>query len=245
METKEVGRGWGVTEVRWLNGTRPIDLLYHLRFEASERRTILFNCACCRRIWHLIDSEDRGAVTEAESNCDDRVALHELDLRLEPEQIADLVMHGLGPPNHEVSEDLRHLLSTRTAIRLRLGGRGYGIGSLANAVAGLTAGAASKDTRSSVHSAALQAEEEFQARLARDIFGNPFRPVTFDPRWRSSNSVEIARTIYEDRAFDRMPILADALMDAGCEEPRIIEHCNGPGPHVRGCWVVDLVLGKE
>ncbi len=82
-------------------------------------------------------------------------------------------------------------------------------------------------------------------QLVHDIFGNPFRPVAFDPRWRSSNSVEIARTIYEDRAFDRMPILADALMDAGCEEPRVINHCQGPGPHVRGCWVVDLVLGKE
>jgi hypothetical protein len=81
--------------------------------------------------------------------------------------------------------------------------------------------------------------------LLRDIFGNPFRPVTFDSRWRTSDVVGLARAIYDDKAFERMPILADALMDAGCEDEQIITHCRGDGPHVRGCWVVDLVLGKE
>jgi len=69
--------------------------------------------------------------------------------------------------------------------------------------------------------------------------------LTFDPRWRTSDVVDVARGIYEDKAFERMPILADALMDAGCEDEQIIGHCRGEGPHVRGCWVVDLVLGKE
>ncbi len=81
-------------------------------------------------------------------------------------------------------------------------------------------------------------------RRIRDIFGNPFRPVTFDPRWRTSDVVGLAQAIYDDKAFERMPILADALMDAGCEEEQIIAHCRGDGPHVRGCWVVDLVLEK-
>jgi hypothetical protein len=79
----------------------------------------------------------------------------------------------------------------------------------------------------------------------RDIFGNPFRPVAFDPRWRTSDVVGLARSIYEDRAFDRLPVLADALMDAGCADDQVLGHCRGAGPHVRGCWVVDLVLGKE
>jgi hypothetical protein len=78
-----------------------------------------------------------------------------------------------------------------------------------------------------------------------DIFGNPFRPLTFDPRWRTSDVVGLARAIYDEKAFERMPILADALMDAGCEDEPIIGHCRGDGPHVRGCWVVDLILGKE
>ena len=84
-----------------------------------------------------------------------------------------------------------------------------------------------------------------QADLLRCIFGNPFRPVTLNPSWRTSNVVGLAQSIYADRAFDRLPILADALEDAGCDNADILNHCRQPGEHVRGCWVVDLVLGKE
>ena len=84
-----------------------------------------------------------------------------------------------------------------------------------------------------------------QCDLIRDIFGNPFRPVTVDPRWQTETVVALATGIYAERAFDRMPILADALEDAGCDHADILTHCRGDGPHVRGCWVVDLVLGKE
>jgi hypothetical protein len=84
-----------------------------------------------------------------------------------------------------------------------------------------------------------------QAELVREVVGNPFRPVAVDPRWRSADVVGLARGIYEDRAFDRLPLLADALMDAGCDDEQLIGHCRSDGPHVRGCWVVDLVLGKE
>jgi hypothetical protein len=83
------------------------------------------------------------------------------------------------------------------------------------------------------------------AELLRDVFGNPFRPVTADPAWLSSTVTAMARGIYADRAFDRLPILADALQDAGCDHEDVLAHCRGPGPHARGCWVVDLALGKE
>ena len=79
----------------------------------------------------------------------------------------------------------------------------------------------------------------------RDIFGNPFRPATLHPAWLTSTVVALARQMYESRDFGAMPILADALQDAGCDNDDILNHCRGPGPHVRGCWVVDLVLGKE
>jgi hypothetical protein len=82
------------------------------------------------------------------------------------------------------------------------------------------------------------------ANTVRCIFGNPFRPVTLDPSWRTSTVLALAEGIYTDRAFDRLPILADALQDAGCENDAILSHCRGLGPHVRGCWVVDLILGK-
>ncbi|VTU00166.1 Uncharacterized protein (Fragment) OS=uncultured bacterium PE=4 SV=1 [Gemmataceae bacterium] len=83
------------------------------------------------------------------------------------------------------------------------------------------------------------------ATLIRDIFGNPFRPVAFDPEWRTSTVVALAQQMYDTRDFSAMPILADALQDAGCDSDDVLTHCRGTGPHVRGCWVVDAVLGKE
>ncbi len=84
----------------------------------------------------------------------------------------------------------------------------------------------------------------YVATLLRDIFGNPFRPVTFAPEWRTEAAVGIAAKMYDSRDFGNMPILADALQDGGCEHPDILSHCREPRTHVRGCWVVDLVLGK-
>lgn len=86
---------------------------------------------------------------------------------------------------------------------------------------------------------------QHSVELIRDIFGNPFRPVSFDPTWRTTTSVAIAKAMYDSRDFAAMPVLADALEDAGCTHADILDHCRGAGPHVRGCWVVDLVLGKE
>jgi len=81
-------------------------------------------------------------------------------------------------------------------------------------------------------------------KLLHEIFGNPFRPITLNPSWLTPTALSLAQGIYEERAFDRMPILADALMDAGCDNDEILSHCRGPGPHCRGCWVIDLCLGK-
>jgi hypothetical protein len=92
---------------------------------------------------------------------------------------------------------------------------------------------------------ALSAQRGAITELIRDIFGNPFRPVSLDSSWLTSAVVAIARGVYEERAFDRMPILADALQDAGCDNEEVLNHCRSDGVHVRGCWVVDLLLGKE
>lgn len=82
--------------------------------------------------------------------------------------------------------------------------------------------------------------------VLRDICGNPFHPVAFSPDWRTSTAVAIAQQMYESRDFSPMPLLADALEDAGCDNADILEHCrDAKVPHVRGCWAVDQVLGKE
>jgi hypothetical protein len=82
--------------------------------------------------------------------------------------------------------------------------------------------------------------------LMHEVIGNPFLPVVFSSKWRTSTAIAIARGIYESRDFGAMPILADALQDAGCDCDDVLAHCRDPQRvHVRGCWVVDLVLGKE
>jgi hypothetical protein len=89
-----------------------------------------------------------------------------------------------------------------------------------------------------------EAVESSQAELLRDIFGFPYRPIPYSSDWRTDTALELARQMYESRDFSAMPILADALQDAGCDNDDILAHCRGSGPHVRGCWVVDLVLGN-
>jgi hypothetical protein len=97
--------------------------------------------------------------------------------------------------------------------------------------------------------ATTAAERAVLCSLLRDLFGNPLRLAPFpDPSWlawRDGVVVKLAQAIYPGRAFDRLPVLADALEEAGCHDPDILAHCRQPGEHVRGCWLVDLLLGKE
>ena len=87
-----------------------------------------------------------------------------------------------------------------------------------------------------------------QCDLLRDSFANPFRPVSFDAawlRWHDRCVVKMAQSIYDERRFDELPILADALEEAGCGNEEILKHCRQPAEHARGCWVVDAILGKR
>lgn len=89
-------------------------------------------------------------------------------------------------------------------------------------------------------------EANAQSRLLRDVFGNPFHPVAFSNMWRSPPVVALATKMYESRSFDEMPILANALEEAGCANSAVLAHCRDPeGGHIRGCWVTDLVLRKD
>lgn len=86
--------------------------------------------------------------------------------------------------------------------------------------------------------------EALFAHLLRDIFGNPFRSVAIPEAWRTNKVMSLAREIYENRDYSLMPILGDALEEAGCSESEILDHCRRLGDHVRGCWIVDLLLEK-
>lgn len=95
--------------------------------------------------------------------------------------------------------------------------------------------------------AAVESERPKQLHLFRDVFANPFRSVSIKGcwlKWNEGTVVKLAQGMYDERAFDRLPILADALEDAGCGDAEILAHCRQPGEHVRGCWCLDLLLGK-
>jgi hypothetical protein len=101
--------------------------------------------------------------------------------------------------------------------------------------------------RNARHSS-LKGVNEAQAGLLRCIFGNPFRPVTFDPaiqQWNGGAAVILATEMYESRNFSRAPLLADRLEYASVSDDQLLDHLRGPGPHTRGCFAVDLVLGRE
>jgi hypothetical protein len=98
---------------------------------------------------------------------------------------------------------------------------------------------------------AEEAERKFQCDLLRDLFGNPFHPTPLNPAWLTTPSTSLARAAYEERNLpsgavdgDRLAVLADALEEAGCSDVAILGHLRGRGPHYRGCWLVDALLGK-
>jgi len=230
-----------VTEAEWLACEDPTVMLEHL-YEtfrsdlATERKLRLFAVACCRRVWHLL-SDDRS-----------RAALEAVELYVDGSQGAADLNAACRAAADTATEivDFPYADAAHAAYRTAAGDDfdpGYAAAdtapfAAANAAVSLwPEAAATYDTYRALECAV-------QSQLFRDIFGNPFRPAALDPAWRTETVLALARGIYEERAFDRMPILADALQDAGCTDEDVLGHCRGPGPHARGCWVVDLILGK-
>jgi hypothetical protein len=205
-----------MTEAEWLACDDPIQLLRHLQPDENGRKRLLLTSTCLRRSWETLPQAGREWVECAEQAADHRISLEALSaLQEDCEQaIADRWGTGKGI---EAIDAVKELFYARYWFDDYI----YLIGD-----------------------AAWKAERREQVVILRDIFGNPFRPVNVTPTWLTSTVVALARQMYESRDFTPMPILADALQDAGCDHPDILDHCRGPGPHVRGCWVIDLVLGK-
>jgi hypothetical protein len=238
-----------MTEAEWLD--KPDDY-YSIQFfnnRVSERRRRLLACACCRRVWDLLPQDSiRKCIVLAESYADGEITEAELNAARHHPYFADLQNHWRGAAKVIPQLSLRTLYAISTVEDL--------INSTAdvyNTFRGTSLDAKQDYIPTPQHNEVTggggietdKAEIAEKVRLLRDIFGNPFRPVTFDPAWRTEQSVGLARMMYEKRTFDAMPILSDALQDAGCDNEDILRHCREPGVHVRGCWVVDLVLGKE
>ncbi len=224
-----------MTEDEWLNVVQPaypMNMVRALRtlFPVSgavdpypERKVRLFGCAAVRRLWRHLVEDHRNLVELAEWVADGKSHATEL---------LPLIEHGVAVEGTLHGSEMYAASAAGWVCESSIeDGIEYAIEDIFDA---------------SVNAPDDPEEEHLhQKALLLDIFGNPFRPVAFDPRWRSESAVALARTAYDTRNFTLLPILADALEEAGCDHPDVLSHCREPnGVHVRGCWVVDGVLGK-
>jgi len=244
-----------MTEQEWLECTDPQPMLEFLQGKVSDRKLRLFAVACSRRIWPLLSDAVicEKTIAFAERFADGLASTSELHgggwgkvgsvfsvvLWDAWEAAENAVSYGAGMVKRAVlGLDTEKYATWTSAFETACYDHSLGE-AMRMADATLPTEYLAKGVQASSD------EHNGQCHLLCDIFSNPFRPATFDPRWLTSTVIDLAKAIYEERAFDRMPILADALMDAGCDNDDIIAHCRGDGPHVRGCWVVDLLLGKS
>jgi hypothetical protein len=224
-----------MTEEEWLRGIELGSMVQHLNPSRYDRKLRLFAVACCRSVWSTLDEhpEFQRLIEASEDFADGKVSQQHLR-----------ESHGAT---------VRHD-QNRAHRAIRSGAAVYSASWTSSADSYLSCGRELAECMVSPEDLqrggarvrfAIDQNLRLFANHLRDICGNPFRPVTFDPLWRTSDVVGLAQAMYEERAFERLPILSDALMEAGCERKQIIAHCRGEGTHVRGCWIVDLVLGKS
>jgi hypothetical protein len=220
-----------MTESEWQACTDPLPMLEFVKGRVSDRKLRLFAVACCRQGWRrLTDPYLRLAVETAEQYADNEAGQEELSK-------TRAAAWSVGQTRQE------HAMAA------------------ARAAVGESAWSAAREAQQEMTlqicsnvrgwAEALGEKKAFQrglSALLRCILGDPFHPVTADPHWLAWNDAtvaKLARVIYDERAFDHLPILADALEEAGCTNADLLNHCRQAGEHVRGCWVVDLLLGKE
>lgn len=230
-----------MTESEWLACTNPKAMLEFMRSKPSDRKLRLFTCACCRRIWSLMtDERSQMAVEVAERFSDGLASPKErkaaTKAAMAAREDADAAARKASPEGSEKEWGPFNAAFAAMIAVSNLGHDGFDEWDAANA-AGYAVEFLTGTPKDAEHVA--------QVAFVLDLFGNPFRAVTVDRAWLTPTVVSVAASIYTDRAFDRLPILADALEEAGCTNPDILGHCRSEGPHVRGCWVVDLILGKE
>jgi hypothetical protein len=240
--------GEPLTEAQWHESGEPYDMWEWLVYDvpnrrwsmhdwprtdrASDRKLLLFAAACCHRMWHLMDGRSRRAVEAAE-------------------RAADAGASGEpAPEEEEASAVYRDALAAYHAAGQRRDSPEASSLATATAAAWVHSPLHSITVAQECTSAAgdalqMHAEAVAQTHLLRDAFGNPFRPDPDVTPWRTEEVVTLARRMYEGGQFDRMQELAAALRCAGCDDAAVLAHCGEDRPHVRGCWVVDLLLGKK
>jgi hypothetical protein len=219
-----------MTEAEWLGCREPEAMLEFLCGKGRDRKLRLFACACCRRVWERLGNRrSQSAVVAAEKFADCAISQDELSAAATGASIATGGTREAGKP---LLREVAALAASPWQDRLEE--------DLLRAAQLVRA-----------KSRATEAGASIQAGLIRCIFGNPFCPSTVDPSCRTPVVAALAQAAYGERQFPsgqldpaRIAVLADALEDAGCDAAAILDHLRSPGPHVRGCWALDLVLGK-
>ncbi len=216
-----------MNEAEWLACDDPLLMLDSLRGKISDRKLRLFACACCRSVgWNEPNVEFLQTVETSERCANGSMNKAELKrARQSVRKVRHLIPAG---QTERYTEWVALWLAEVTASE--------------NAFCQMA-----HEIQRLVAQGLIAADRQPPCRvLLQDLFGpRPFRPVTINPIWLTPNIVALAQTIYDNRAFERLPELADALANVGCDHEDIVRHLRSEGPHVRGCWVVDLVLGKE
>jgi hypothetical protein len=213
-------------------------MLEFLEPRASDRKLQLFAVACCRRALSVgADPRHHELLDAAERFADGLLGKEGFD------EIRDAV-RGLSAeyPEDDPWDPSRFL--TAATLHARGGGAAkFAARFAARGLAGLVGAEESEPWLS-----ALRDEETRQCALLRDIFGRPYCPFRFDPVWlsnRGRDAQRLARKMYDAGRYEDLSLLADVLERAGCDDPIVLDHCRAPGPHVRGCWVVDGLTGRE
>jgi hypothetical protein len=208
---------------------------------AGRRKFRLLACAYCRRIWHLMqDAEHREIVEFAERVAEGDATMEDLTEAYRRMRKATAALRG---HRSMVGETVRGV-AERTASD--------GVRRACGHAAFLMADSLLPESRSIEQlKAGCAVEEATHGDMLRHVFGDPFRPVTLDDGWLTPAVLALARAAYDNRALPggelgpaRLAVLGDALEEAGCTSAEVLDHLRSPGPHVRGCWAVDLVLGK-
>jgi hypothetical protein len=235
-----------MTEAEWLSlDNAGVILSYAPRDGAGiDRRLRLYRCALLRWAVPVLPGEGVEQFVAAAEDLADGLAPP--DTVRAAEHRADALVARIGRdltyPNwvdaHVVALTFRDLLRPDPAGRPDEGLTDRLLNAAIHTEVGVT-----------VHTGRLNTSAEFpRAAVAyvRCVFGNrPPPALAAVSEWATSTVTTLARQMYDTRDFDPMPILADALQDSGCDDVVVLDHCRAAGPHVRGCWVIDLLLGKE
>src|SRR5262245_34797192 len=244
-----------MTEAEWLACNDPHEMLFFLEHKTSERKMRLFACACCRRIWPRMRAKGcREAVERAERYAD--LYAERLETR---EEVADAIYQLLtrrdgGDPYEEARRLADRIKVNPEDLTLDEKGRETSLGrfaTLASVVTSEHAWGIALEVSCWLTDEGLLSPED-QCEFLRDIIGNPFVAASIEAATLPTTITSLARTTYEERNLPsggldpaRLAVLSDALEEAGCTDADILSHLRSPGPHVRGCWPLDLVLGKE